>query len=56
MATSKHPIRPECDGIDDDLQRTLDRHAEYADDNQARVSREQLLREGLAKLKTAEPR
>ncbi len=50
-SNSQHPR--EREEIDPDLKRVLDQHAEAAERDKARVSREQLLREGLAKLKSA---
>lgn len=57
MATSKHPVPPrEGEELDEETKRVLDRHAEYAEEDKTCISRGELLRQGLSKLKRAEPR
>ena len=57
MATSKHPAPPrESEELDEETTRVLGRHSEYAETDKTCISRGELLRQGLSKLKRAEPR
>jgi hypothetical protein len=54
MSSTTEPKRPGTE-IDEETKRILDEHVDAAEKEPGRVSRQQLLEEGLRKLKTATP-